>query len=147
MGLIKEFKEFAATGSLVDLAAGVVMGGAIAKVVGAFIDGMVMPAIGMVTGGTDFNSLKVVLKDAVPGIAEVKDAAGKVMNAAVPAVDEVAVKWGAFISQIIQFLAVALVVFFALKAINKMKKKKAEEPAAPPADITLLTEIRDALRK
>jgi large conductance mechanosensitive channel len=147
MGFIKEFKEFAATGSLVDLAAGVVMGGAIAKVVGAFIDGMVMPAIGMVTGGTDFNALKYQLKAAVPAIAEVKDAAGKVMTEAVPAVEEVAIKWGAFISQIIQFLAVALVVFVALKAINKMKKAKAEEPAAPPADITLLTEIRDALRK
>jgi large conductance mechanosensitive channel len=140
MGLIKEFKEFAATGSLIDLAAGVVMGGAVAKVVGAFIDGMVMPAIGMITGGTDFGALKVVLK---AGIAESKDAAGKV----IPAVEEVAIKWGAFISQIIQFLAVALVVFLALKAVNKMKKKQAEAPAATPEDITLLREIRDSLKK
>jgi large conductance mechanosensitive channel len=141
MGFIKEFKEFAATGSLIDLAAGVVMGGAIAKVVGAFIDGMVMPAIGMVTGGTNFNDLKIVL---TKGVDAVKDTAGKVVTEATP---ENAILWGAFISQVIQFLAVALVVFVALKAINKMKKAKAEEPAAPPADITLLTEIRDALRK
>jgi large conductance mechanosensitive channel len=142
MGLIKEFKEFAATGNLIDLAAGVVMGGAVAKVVGAFIDGMVMPAIGMITGGVDFNNLAFKLKDKV---AEVKDAAGKVVT---PGTEEVAVKYGAFISQCIQFFAVALVVFFALKAINAMKKKKAAEaPAAPPADIALLTEIRDALRK
>jgi large conductance mechanosensitive channel len=141
MGFIKEFKEFAATGSLVDLAAGVVMGGAIAKVVGAFIDGMVMPAIGMVTGGTNFNDLKIVL---AKGVDAVKDSTGKVVTEATP---ENAILWGAFISQVIQFLAVALVVFVALKAINKMKKAKAEAPAAPPADITLLTEIRDALRK
>jgi large conductance mechanosensitive channel len=141
MGFLKEFKEFAATGSLIDLAAGVVMGGAVAKVVGAFIDGMVMPAIGMITGGTDFNSKKIVLKAAVDAV---KDPAGKVITEGTP---ENAILWGTFISQCIQFIAVALVVFVALKAINKMKKAKAEEPAAPPADITLLTEIRDALRK
>jgi large conductance mechanosensitive channel len=141
MGFIKEFKEFAATGSLIDLAAGVVMGAAIGKVVSAFIDGMVMPAIGLVTGGTDFSAKKIVLKEA---IIEVKDAAGKVITEGVP---ENAVKWGSFISECIQFLAVALVVFLVLKAINKMKKAKAEEPAATPADIALLTEIRDALKK
>jgi large conductance mechanosensitive channel len=147
MGFIKEFKEFAATGNLVDLAAGVVMGAAVAKVVSAFIDGMVMPAIGMITGGVDFSKMSVKLKPAAAAVAEVKDATGKVLSAAVPAVEEVAIKYGAFITVFIEFLIVALVVFMALKAINKMKKAKAAEPAAPPADITLLTEIRDALRK
>ncbi len=139
--MFKEFKEFAATGNLLDLAAGVVMGGAVAKVVSAFIDGMVMPAIGMILGGTDFSALKIVL---AKGVDAVKDGTGKIITEAVP---ENAIKWGAFISTFIQFLAVALVVFFALKAINKMKKKQAEAPAAPSADIVLLTEIRDALKK
>jgi large conductance mechanosensitive channel len=138
MGFIKEFKEFAATGSLVDVAAAFVMGGAIAKVVSAFIDGMVMPAIGMVTGGVDFSKMGITLKEAVA-----EDKVG-----GIKAAEAVVVKYGAFITQCIEFLVVALVVFMALKAINKMKKAKAEEPApAPPADITLLTEIRDALRK
>jgi large conductance mechanosensitive channel len=137
MGFIKEFKEFAATGSLVDVAAAFVMGGAIAKVVSAFIDGMVMPAIGMVTGGVDFSKMGLTLKDAVAA-DPTKD---------VKAAEAVVVKYGAFITQVIEFIVVALVVFVALKAINKMKKKKEEAPAAPPADITLLTEIRDALRK
>jgi large conductance mechanosensitive channel len=138
MGFIKEFKEFAASGNLVDLAAGVVMAGAIGKVISAFIDGMVMPAIGMVTGGQDFSKIGYTLKEAVAADPVAKTAA----------TDAVVVKYGAFITQTIEFIIVALVVFVALKAINKMKKAKAAEaPAAPPADITLLTEIRDALRK
>jgi large conductance mechanosensitive channel len=141
MGFIKEFKEFAATGSLVDLAAGVVMGGAIAKVVGAFIDGMVMPAIGMVTGGTDFNKKRIILTQAVDAV---KDSTGKVVTDATP---ENAILWGTFISQCIQFIAVALVVFLALKAINKMKKAKEEAPAGPSSTDVLLGEIRDALKK
>jgi large conductance mechanosensitive channel len=138
MGFIKEFKEFAATGNLLDLAAGVVMGGAVAKVVSAFIDGMVMPAVGMLTGGVDFSKMGITLKEAVA-----EDKAG-----GVKAAEAVVVKYGAFITQCIEFLIVALVVFMALKAINKMKRAKAAEaPAAPPADIVLLTEIRDALKK
>jgi large conductance mechanosensitive channel len=103
---------------------------------------MVMPAIGMITGGVDFNSLSYRLKEKVEAV---KDATGKVIT---EGSEEVAIKWGAFISQCIQFIAVALVVFLALKAINKMKRKQAEAPpAAPPEDITLLREIRDALKK
>jgi large conductance mechanosensitive channel len=138
MGMLKEFKEFAATGNLVDLASGVVMGAAVAKVVSSFIDGMVMPAIGMITGGVDFGKLKYVLKDAV---AEDK-AAG------VKAAEEVAIKWGAFISTFIEFLIVAFVVFLVIKAINKMKKAKAAEaPAGPSSTDALLMEIRDSLKK
>lgn len=140
--MLKEFKEFAIKGNLIDMAVGVVMGGAFGKVVSSFIDGMVMPAIGMLTGGVDFNDKVFKLKDAV---TEVKDAAGVVTTAASP---EVAIKYGAFISQIITFTVVAAVVFMVIKAINKMKKAEAEAaPVAPPAQEVLLTEIRDLLKK
>ncbi len=143
MGFIKEFKEFAATGNFVDLAVGVVMGAAVGKVVSAFIDGMVMPAIGMLTGGVDVSKLAITLKDKVD---EVKDAAGKVTT---PAVEAVTVKYGAFITQFVEFLIVALVVFMVIKALNKMKKKKAEAaaPAGPSSTDALLMEIRDSLKK
>lgn len=142
MGFFKEFKEFAATGNFIDLAVGVVMGAAAGKVVSAFIDGMVMPAIGMVTGGQDFSKMAYTLKDKVD---EVKDAAGKVIT---PAVDAVTVKYGAFITQFIEFIIVALVVFMVIKALNKMKKKKAEAaPAGPSSTDALLMEIRDSLKK
>lgn len=147
MGILKEFKEFAATGSLVDLAAGVVMGAAIGKVVSAFIDGMVMPAVGMLTGGVDFSKMKHVLKPGVDAVTETKDAGGAVTRVAVPAIEEVAVKYGAFITQIVEFLIVAFVVFMVLKAVNNMKKKQAEAPAGPSSTDALLMEIRDSLKK
>jgi len=144
MGMMKEFKEFALKGNLVDMAIAFVMGAAFTKVTTAFIDGMVMPAVGMLTGGVDFSDKKAVLKEAVP---EVKDAAGKVVNAAVP---EVAIKYGAFITVAIEFIIVAFVMFMVIKAINKMKKKQEETPAAAPEPSStdkLLIEIRDALKK
>lgn len=137
MGMLKEFKEFAIKGNLIDMAVGVVMGGAFGKVVSSFIDGMVMPAIGMISGGVDFTQKKIVLKDAVAASAD----------GSVPAVAEVAIKYGDFISQIITFLVVAWVVFIVIKAINKMKKAEEAAPAAPTAEETLLTEIRDLLKK
>jgi large conductance mechanosensitive channel len=142
MGFIKEFKEFAAGGSLVDLAAAVVMGAAIGKVITAFIDGMVMPLIGMVVQ-KDFSNMYIGLTDATKAAA----ATGTTSLADAQKLGPVFAH-GNFISSVVNFLLIALVVFMALKAINKMKKaKEAEAPAAPPADITLLTEIRDALRK
>ncbi len=140
MGFIKEFKEFALKGNLVDLAVAVVMGGAFGKVVSSFIDGMVMPAIGMLTGGVDFNDMKVVLKE---GVAEAKNADGSV----VAAIPEVAVKYGSFITVAIEFLVVAFVVFMVIKAMNTMKKKQEEAPAGPSSTDALLMEIRDALKK
>jgi large conductance mechanosensitive channel len=140
MEFIKEFKEFALKGNLVDLAVAVVMGGAFGKVVSSFIDGMVMPAIGMLTGGVDFNDMKVILKE---GVAESKNADGSVI-AAVP---EVAVKYGSFITVAIEFLVVAFVVFMIIKAMNSMKKKQEEAPAGPSSTDALLMEIRDALKK
>ena len=132
MGMIKEFKEFALKGNLVDMAIAFVMGAAFGKVTSSFIDGMVMPAIGMLTGGVDFNDMKYVLK-----VAEGDNA-------------EVAIKYGAFITVAIEFLVVAFVMFMVIKAMNNMKKKEAEAPAAPPEPSStdkLLAEIRDAVRK
>jgi large conductance mechanosensitive channel len=142
MSMIKEFKEFAMKGNLVDMAIAVVMGSAFGKVVSSFIDGMVMPTVGMLTGGVDFNDMKMVLKASV---AEVKGADGSVIT---PAVTEVAVKYGSFITVAIEFLIVALVMFMIIKAINKMKKAEAPPPpAGPTADQQLLSEIRDLLKK
>ncbi len=136
MGFVKEFKEFALKGNLVDMAIGVVMGAAFGKVVSAFIDGMVMPLIGMLTSGQDFSKMAYVMQ------AEVKDAAGVVTTPLV------AIKYGSFITEIISFLVVALVVFMVIKAINNSKKAEAAAaPPAPPASEVLLSEIRDLLKK
>ncbi|MBK8497893.1 MAG: large-conductance mechanosensitive channel protein MscL [Flavobacteriales bacterium] len=142
MGMIKEFKEFAMKGNLIDMAIAFVMGAAFGKVTSAFIDGMVMPLIGQVTGGVDFNNKKWVLTAAS---GEVKDAAGTVVT---PAVAEVAVKWGTFLTVAIEFIVVAFVMFMVIKAINKMKKAEpAPPPPGPSNEEKLLVEIRDALRK
>lgn len=142
MGLLKEFKEFAVKGNLVDIAVGFVMGATFTKIVTSFVDGMVMPVVGMLTGGVDFSDKVVVMKDAV---AEVKDVTGKVVTAASPAVE---VKYGAFITNLIDFVVVAFVIFLVIKAINKFKQEAPPaEPAAPSTTDQLLTEIRDALKK
>lgn len=143
--MLKEFKEFALKGNLVDIAVAFVMGAAFGKIVTSFVDGIVMPLIGMLTGGTNFNAMVWKLKDGIP---EVKDSAGKLVT---PAVAEVAVKYGVFITNVIDFVVVAFVVFLVIKAINKSKKAEAEAPpAAPPVpSVTekLLAEIRDSLKK
>ncbi|MGB4842879.1 MAG: large conductance mechanosensitive channel protein MscL [Ferruginibacter sp.] len=141
MGFIKEFKEFAMKGSLVDIAVAFVMGGAFGKVVSSFTDGIVSPLIGMF-GGADLSKNVYVLKE---GIAEVKDAAGAVVTEAVA---EVSLKWGDFITAIINFIIVAFVMFLVIKGINKMKKKQEEAaPAGPSSTDALLMEIRDSLKK
>lgn len=140
MGFVKEFKEFAMRGNLVDVAVAFVMGAAFGKIISSFVDGIVMPVIGMLTGGVDFSEKKMVLKDAVP---ELKNADGTI----VPAVAEVSVKYGAFITNIIDFIFVALAVFLVIKAINSMKKAEpAPPPPGPSNEEALLMEIRDLLR-
>lgn len=144
MGFIKEFKEFAVRGNLVDTAVAFVMGASFGKIVSSFVDGIVMPLVGMLTGGVDFNDKKLVLKDAVP---EVKDAAGKVVEKAIL---EVSIKYGSFITNLIDFIIVAFAVFLVIKAINRMKKKEEAAPAAPAEPSStdkLLMEIRDSLKK
>lgn len=141
MGFVKEFKEFAMRGNLVDVAVAFVMGAAFGKIVTSFVDGIVMPVVGMLTGGVDFSDKKLVLQDAV---AESTDSAGAV----VPAVAEVSIKYGAFITNLIDFVVVAFAVFLVIKGINSIKKAEpAPPPAGPSTEEKLLTEIRDLLKK
>jgi large conductance mechanosensitive channel len=138
MGVFKEFKEFAMKGNLVDMAVAFVMGAAFGKIVSAFINGLVMPVIGVLTTGIDFKDMKIVLAEAQ------LDAAGKVIK------PEAALMYGDFITVFIDFLIVAFVMFLVVKAMNKAKKKQEQEPTAPPAptkDQELLSEIRDLLKK
>jgi large conductance mechanosensitive channel len=135
MGMLKEFKEFAMKGNLVDIAVAFVMGAAFSRVVTAFTGGLVAPLVGMLTG-KDLSQNKWVIKE------EIKDAAGVVTQ------PEVALLWGAFLTAVIDFIIVAFVMFLVIKAINSMKKKEAPPPPPPtPEDVILLREIRDALRK
>ncbi|WP_313806675.1 large conductance mechanosensitive channel protein MscL, partial [Flavobacterium sp.] len=110
MGFISEFKEFAMKGNLVDMAIGFVMGAAFTKLTTAFVEKMFAPVVGLLMGGLDLSKEKIVLKD---GVAEVKDAAGAVTT---PAVAEVAIEWGAFITAVIDFIIVAFVMFLIIKA-------------------------------
>jgi len=134
MGMLREFKEFAMKGNLVDIAVAFVMGGAFGKVVTSFTEGVVSPLIGLI-GGADLSKNMIKLKDAVI------DASGKVTSEAVY------LKWGDVITAIINFIIVAFVMFLVIKAINIMKKKEAAAPVATPEDIILLREIRDTLKK
>jgi len=144
MSVVKEFREFALRGNLIDTAVAFVMGASFGKLTTSFVEGIVMPFISMLTGSVNFNNLKIVLKEGAP---ETKDAAGKVVA---KAVEEVAVKYGVFISTLIDFLIIAIVVFLVIKTINAMKKKEAAAPAAPAEPSStdkLLMEIRDSLKK
>jgi large conductance mechanosensitive channel len=136
VGLLSEFKEFAARGNVVDLAVGVIIGAAFGKIVTSLVEQVVMPPIGMLLGRVDFSELKWVLSPEDP---------------ATEAIEEVAIQYGAFINTVIQFVIVAFVVFLMVKAINKLRRAEAADPTpkAPPAPTpteTLLTEIRDALK-
>jgi large conductance mechanosensitive channel len=133
MSVVTEFRAFIARGNVVDLAVGVIIGGAFGKIVTGLVDQIIMPPIGLITGGIDFSQLKLVLKPA--------DLAAKKA--------EVAISYGAFINTLIQFFIIAVVIFFIVKLVNSLRKKEAEAPAAPPAPTTsesLLMEIRDALQ-
>lgn len=140
MGLLKEFKEFAVKGNVIDLAVGVIIGGAFGKIVSSFVNDVVMPPIGLLIGGVDFKDLRLVLK------AETTNAAGE-------AVDAVTLNYGMFIQNTVDFIIIAFVIFMAIKGINQMNRKKVEAPAAPPAppeptpSEKLLEEIRDLLKK
>lgn len=144
MSILKEFKEFAVKGNLIDFAIGVVVGGAFGKVTTAFVDGMVMPVVGKLVGGQNFSDLKYKIQD---GSKEVMDAAGNITTSAVP---EVYIEYGQFITTVIDFTIVAFVMFMVIKAMNNLKKQEAAAPAAPPAptkEEVLLGEIRDLLKK
>lgn len=137
MGMMTEFREFAMRGNVIDLAVGVVIGGAFGKIVSALVDKVIMPPIGLLIGGVDFSKLGITLK------AATVDAAGKEVPAVVLA-------YGEFINAVIQFIIVAFAIFMVVKAINRLHRKPAEAPAAPAApteEVLLLREIRDSLRK
>jgi large conductance mechanosensitive channel len=128
--MLSEFKAFAMRGNVMDLAVGVVIGAAFGKIVTSLVDQVIMPPIGMLIGGVDFSSYKWVLQP--PG------ADGK---------GEVALQYGAFFNTIIQFAIVALAIFLVIKIMNRMIRKEEAAPAPPPAEVVLLTEIRDLLKK
>ena len=132
--LIQEFKEFISRGNVIDLAVGVIVGGAFTSIVNSLVDDIIMPVIGIITGGIDFSSLKFTI--ALP--EELVDVAPATIN------------YGLFIQNVINFLLTALVIFFLVKGINAFRKKEAPapEPDPEPSDeVKLLTEIRDALQK
>ena len=150
MGMMQEFKAFAMKGNVVDLAVGVIIGGAFGKIVTALIDDLIMPVIGKAIGNVDFSNLYVPLSDA---IHKVKDANG--VEQGWPALAEAkkvgpVFAYGDFISILINFLILAFCIFMMVKAMNSMQKKEEAKPAAPPAptkEELLLTEIRDLLKK
>ena len=135
MSLLSEFKEFAARGSVVDLAVGVIIGASFGKIVTSLVDDVIMPPVGLLLGNVDFSKLEWVLRPE---------------NPATEAVEKVAIGYGAFINTLLQFLIVAFVVFLLVKAINRLRRQQAaspEAPAAPTPTEALLTEIRDELKR
>ncbi len=141
MGMLKEFKEFAMKGNLVDIAVGFVMGAAFTKFVSSFTEGIVAPVISLFTGNINFGDLKIVLRQGVPEVL------GPNGDVAVPAIAEVAVRYGNFLQAAIDFIIVAFVMFLIVKAVNRMKKPEAPAaPAGPTEDQKLLAEIRDLLK-
>lgn len=139
MGFFKEFKEFAMRGNVIDLAVGVVIGGAFGKIVNSMVNDVIMPPIGIIIGGFKFNDIKITMKSAE------LDAAGKTIKEAVT------LNIGNFLQVTVEFLIVAFAIFLVIKAMNSMKRKQeATPPPAPPApsnEEVLLTEIRDLLKK
>ncbi len=129
--MLKEFKEFAFKGNVVDLAVGVIIGGAFGKIVTSLVNDIIMPIIGIILGGVSFTNLKYVITPA-------DEAAG---------IAEAAINYGQFIQNIVDFLIIAFCIFLMVKAVNSTKKKVEEAPAKPAEDIVLLTEIRDLLKK
>ena len=140
MSIVSEFKEFAVKGNAVDLAIGVIIGAAFGKIVSSIVDDLIMPLIGAVSGGFDFSNLFIALKDVPPDVvmtlAEVKKAGIPVFA------------YGSFLTILLNFIILALVIFVMVKQINRLKKEAPPpEPAATPEDIVLLREIRDSLKK
>lgn len=132
--MLKEFKEFAMKGNLVDIAVAFVIGGAFGKVITSFTEGIVSPLIGLI-GGTDLSKNMFKIKDAIT------DATGNITAEAIY------LKWGDFLTAIINFVIVAFIMFLIIKVINNLKRKEEAAPVTTPEDITLLREIRDALKK
>lgn len=130
VSIISEFKTFLMRGNVIDLAVGVVIGGAFGKIVSSMVDQVIMPPIGYLIGGVDFSAYKWIL-----------------VNAGADGKGEVAIQYGAFLNTLIQFTIIAFAIFLLIKVINRLVRKQEEAPAAPAEDVVLLTEIRDLLKQ
>ncbi|WP_119967221.1 large conductance mechanosensitive channel protein MscL [Simplicispira lacusdiani] len=145
MGMLQEFREFAVKGNVIDLAVGVIIGGAFGKIVDSVVSDLIMPVVGLVFGKLDFSNLFLVLGTAPEGTAMTLDALKK---AGVPVF-----AYGSFITVAVNFLILAFIIFMMIKQINRLKREAPAEPAAPaapaptPEDIVLLREIRDSLKR
>jgi large conductance mechanosensitive channel len=136
MSLVKEFRDFAMRGNVVDMAVGIIIGAAFGKIVTSIVNDIIMPPIGMLVGGVDFKDLKYVMQEA--SVADGVEVAA------------VSINYGNFIQTTFDFIIIAFAIFMVIKGMNRMKKKEVEAPAPPPAPTTeekLLTEIRDLLKK
>jgi len=132
MGMMKEFKEFAMKGNVMDMAIGIIIGSAFGKIIASLVSNVIMPPIGILLGGVDFSSLSIVLKEATE------------------TAEAVTLNYGMFINTVVDFTIIAFAIFMVIKGINSAKKKEEEKPAAPPKpseEVLLLQDIRDALKK
>jgi large conductance mechanosensitive channel len=129
VGVLKEFKDFAMRGNVVDMAVGVIIGASFGKITGSLVNDVMMPPIGMLLGGVDFSDRAVTLRDATPQVPGV------------------VVKYGVFINTVIDFIIVAFAIFLVVKLMNTLKKTEPPPPTAPTKEEVLLTEIRDALQR
>ncbi|MFA7278875.1 MAG: large conductance mechanosensitive channel protein MscL [Sterolibacterium sp.] len=142
MSVIQEFKEFAVKGNVVDLAVGVIIGGAFGKIVDSVVSDLVMPVVGRILGGLDFSNYFIALKEVPAGVAMTL---AEVKKAGVPVF-----AWGNFLTISINFAILAFIIFFMVKQINRLKRETPNAPTSPPPtpeDVLLLREIRDALKK
>lgn len=142
MSIMQEFKEFAVKGNVIDLAVGVIIGGAFGKIVDSVVGDLIMPIVGRVLGGLDFTNYFIALKDVPPGVSMTL---AEVRKAGVPVF-----AWGNFLTIAINFAILAFIIFIMVKQINRLKREQPKPPAPPgetPEDVLLLREIRDALKK
>src|SRR3989344_5051892 len=128
MEIIKEFKDFAVKGNVIDMAIGIVIGTAFGKIVSSLVSDIIMPPIGMLTGGVDFSNLSIVLKDATETTTAIT------------------LNYGIFINAVIDFTIIAFAIFMIIKQLNRFKKKEEEKPKPPAEEVVLLREIRDSLK-
>lgn len=129
MGMISEFKDFAVKGNMVDMAVGIIIGAAFGKIVSSLVADVIMPPLGVLTGGVDFTKLSYTIKEAADGV------------------EAVTLNYGQFIQNVVDFIIVAFAIFIVVKMINSAKKKEEAKPSPPPKQEVLLEEIRDLLKK
>ena len=127
--MLSEFKQFALRGNVIDMAVGIIIGAAFGTIVNSFVNDILMPPLGLLTGGIDFSGLAVILRQGSAGA------------------EPVTINYGVFINNIVSFVIVAFAIFLVIRWLNQFKKQEAAKPSGPSAEVALLTEIRDILRK